>query len=185
LNALSNKIKSELNAFADWIKSYTNKYQKHTPNSFCYNIVCSGNKKYSRDTYFTAEDESDDVAQICIDRLEEDIKEIYNRLKFPKDMIFTEDEEKLFDETTICHICNKDLGDNRVRDHCHISGKFRGAAHNSCNINYKIPKFFPVYFHNLSGYDAHLLIQKLRGDKNEKISCIPNNEENYISFSRE
>jgi len=166
-------------------QSYTNKYQKHIPSSFCYKIVCSGNKKYSRGTYFTAEDESDDVAQIFIDQLENDIKEIYNRFKFPEDMIFTEDDEKLFDETTICHICNKDLGEDRVRDHCHISGKFRGAAHNSCNMNYKVPKFFPVYFHNLSGYDGHLLIKKLRGNNNEKISCIPNNEEKYISFSRE
>jgi len=166
-------------------KSYTNKYQKHKPCSFSYKIVCSGNKKYSRGTYYTAEDESDDVAQIFIDRLEEDLKERYERFKFPEDMIFTEDDEKLFDETTLCHICNKDLGEDRVRDHCHISGKFRGAVHNSCNINYKVPKFFPVYFHNLSGYDGHLLIKKLRGNNNEKITCIPNNEEKYISFSRE
>jgi len=46
-------------------------------------------------------------------------------------------------------------------------------------------KFFPVYFHNLSGYDGHLFIKKLRGNYNEKIRCIPNNEEKYISFSRE
>jgi len=70
-------------------KSYTNKYQKHVPCSFGYKIVCSGNKKYSRDTCFTAEDETDDAAQIFIDRLEEDIKEIYNRFKFPEEMIFT------------------------------------------------------------------------------------------------
>jgi len=86
-----------------------------------------------------------------IDRLEKDIKEIYNRFKFSAEMIFTEDDKKLFDEATICHICNKDLGKDRVRDHCHISGNFRGVAHNSCNINYEVPKFFSVYFHNLSG----------------------------------
>ena len=50
-------------------------------------------------------------------------------------MIFTEDDEKLFDEATTCHICDKELGEDRVRDHCHITGKFKGAAHNGCNIN--------------------------------------------------
>jgi len=50
---------------------------------------------------------------------------------------------------------------SKVRDHCHLSGKFRGAAHNKCNLNYKLPKFYPVVFHNLSGYDSHLFIKKL------------------------
>ena len=77
------------------------------------------------------------------------------------------------------------MGNNRVRDHCHFSGKFKGAAHNECNLNYKIPKFIPVVFHNLSGYDSHLLVKKLRGSQGEKIKCIPNNEEKYISFRRD
>ena len=65
-----------------------------------------------------------------------------------------------------------------------MSGKFRGAAHNECNINYKVSKFIPVVFHNLSGYDSHLFIKKLRGDNGENINCIPINEEKYISFGR-
>ena len=48
-----------------------------------------------------------------------------------------------------------------VRDRCHLSGKFRGAAHEVCNLKYKVPKFFPVVFHNLSGYDSHLFIKTL------------------------
>ena len=75
-----------------------------------------------------------------------------------------------------------------MRDHCHLTGKYRGAAHKSCNLNYtfrncKVPKFAPVYFHNLAGYDAHLFIKSL-GKTEETISCIPMNEENYISFSK-
>jgi hypothetical protein len=83
------------------------------------------------------------------------------KFKFPKRMIFTAADEKIYREATVCHICEQELGDDRVRDHCHLSGKFRGAAHESCNLNYKIPKFFPVVFHNLSGYDSHLFIKKL------------------------
>ena len=49
----------------------------------------------------------------------------------------------------------------KVRDHCHYTGKFRGAAHNSCNLEYQKPNFFPVVFHHLSGYDAHIFIMKL------------------------
>ena len=105
--------------------------------------------------------------------------------KFPEGMIFTENDEKLFDDAINCHICDEELGEDKVRDRCHITGEFRGAAHNGCNINYKVPQFFPIYFHDLSHYDGHLLIKKLRGNKYEKISCTPNNEEQYISFSRE
>ena len=83
-----------------------------------------------------------------------------------------------------CFICNKSLGKVKVRDHCHITGEYRGAAHNSCNLNYKIPKFFPVFFHNLSGYDSHLFIKNL-GVSKGKINCIPNNEEKYISFTKQ
>jgi len=66
-----------------------------------------------------------------------------------------------------------------VRDHCHLTGDYRGAAHSNCNLNYKIPKFYPVFIHNLANYDAHLFIKNLSG----KISCIPKTEEKYISSS--
>ena len=72
-----------------------------------------------------------------------------------------------------------------VKDHCHITGKFRGAAHNVCNLRLRInPKttIIPVVFHNLRGYDAHHIMQEI-GNINSKIKCIPNNMEKYISFS--
>jgi len=134
---------------------------------------------------FTAEDEDDDVAQIFIDSLEEEIREIYNRFKFNKNMIFTKKDAKNYNAATICHTCGGELGKDKVRDHCHLGGKFRGAAHNECNLNYKIPKFFPVVFHNLTGYDSHLFVKKLRGEMGEKINRIPCNEEKYVSFSRD
>ena len=166
--------------------SYTNKYQKHVPSSFCYYIKCFDDDLYSQaPVMFTAENEDDDVAQIFIDTLIENIKDIYKRFKFPKQMIFRKKDKELYDSATVCHICEGELGVDRVRDHCHLTGKYRGAAHNSCNLSYKVPKFFPVLLHNLSGYDSHLFIKKLRGDNNEKINCIPCNEERYISFSRE
>ena len=69
-----------------------------------------------------------------MDTLETNIKVIYKKFKSPKDMIITRHDELVYDNSTNCHICNEELGDDRVRDHCHLSGKFRGAAHEVCNL---------------------------------------------------
>ena len=74
-------------------------------------------------------------------------------------------------------------GDKKVRDHCHHSGKFRGAAHNKCNLLFRKPKHVPVILHNLAGYDSHLFIKSI-GKRQGNSDCIPNNEEKYISFSK-
>ena len=73
----------------------------------------------------------------------------------------TRHDELVYDNFTLCHICNEELGEDRVRDHCHLSGKFRGAAHEVCNLKYKVLTFFPDVFHNVSGYDSHLFIRTL------------------------
>ena len=125
--------------------------------------------------------------------LEEDIIEICERTKFPKKMVITNEDRKKYNNEKVYHIFKESLGNDKVRDHCHMTGKYRGAAHNSCNTKYQIPKFFPVIFHNLSGYDCHLFIKKLAhtgpGDQGSladgKLNCIPNKEEKYISFSKE
>ena len=72
-------------------------------------------------------------------------------------MIMTMHGKTAYDNSTLFHICNEELGKDRVRDHCHLTGKFRGASHEICDLKYKVPKFFPVVFLNLPGYDSHLL----------------------------
>ena len=69
-------------------------------------------------------------------------------------------DEERFQSSNKCWICDKliDLGDNKVRDHDHITGKYRGSAHWNCNINLKLNKKVPVIFHNLRGYDRHLIM---------------------------
>ena len=71
----------------------------------------------------------------------------------------------------------------RVRDHCHLTGRYRGAAHSDCNLNYKFSNRIPVVLHNLRGYDSHLIMQGLGKLKGVPIKCIPNNTEKYISFA--
>ena len=101
-------------------------------------------------------------------------------------MIFGEEEEERFNKQTKCWICDGELveGDKKVRNHCHFTGRFRGAAHNSCNRKYRRPNFTPVVFHNLSGYESHLFIKHL-GFSEGEIDCIPNNEEKYLSFTKQ
>ena len=93
-----------------------------------------------------------------------------------------EDNED-FENSNKCWICDNDYvdGDVKVRNHCHITGEYRGSAHRDCNINVKLNHKTPVVFHNLKIYDLHLIMQEL-GKFNLKINVIPNGLENYITF---
>ena len=86
-----------------------------------------------------------------------------------------------------CYICFKLFKEDnpKVRDHCHYSSSYRGLAHTKCNLQYKIPFYIPIVFHNLSGYDAHLFIKKLAASSTDgaKMGVIAKNKEDYISFS--
>ena len=79
-----------------------------------------------------------------MDTLEKNINDIYKKFKFPKDMIMTRHDELVDDNSTNSHMCNEDLGEDRVRDHCHLSGKFRGVAHEVCNLKYNSQLFFTI-----------------------------------------
>jgi len=104
-------------------------------------------------------------------------------------MIMTANDYRAFTDATDCYICRETLNDDRVRDHYHITGKYRGAAHNACNVKLRIYAYktkVPVVFHNLRGYDSHLIMSALGTStttKGQKISCIPNNMEKYTTFS--
>ena len=94
-----------------------------------------------------------------------------------------EDSED-FKNSTKCWICDNDYVDNdvKVRDHCHITGKYRGSAHRDCNINLKLNHKIIVIFHNLKKSDSHFFIEEL-GKFNFKINVIPNGLEKYMSFT--
>lgn len=99
-------------------------------------------------------------------------------------MKMTEEDNQQYNTATICYICEKDLGEDKVRDHCHFTGKFRGAVHNSCSLQCRKPVVLPVIFYNLRGYDAHLFIKQLSKIKGV-LNCIPSTEEKCISFAKE
>ena len=102
---------------------------------------------------------------------------------FNKNLIMAEEEENLFRESHNCWICKKliDNDDEKVTDHCHITGKFRGAAHWDCNIKFQLTKKISVIFHNLKVYAGHLIFSELN-KFDVKINVIPNGLEKYMAF---
>ena len=95
----------------------------------------------------------------------------------------------MYNKQKVCYICKKrfsiDGGKKKyfkVKDHCHYTGKYRGIAHDICNLRYKIPKEIPVVFHNSSTYDYHFIIKELAEEYEEEFECLGENTEKYIIF---
>ncbi|KAL0850902.1 hypothetical protein ABMA28_006811 [Loxostege sticticalis] len=159
--------------------SYTSPRQRHIPAAFAYYIVCSFDGSLNRFVQYRGRD--------CVDKfltkLYNDIKKIYEVLNTEVKMKFNDRDAKDFASAHVCHICNKPLIFDKVRDHCHLTGRYRGAAHQYCNLRYSVPKLVPVFFHNLAGYDCHLFIKEL-AESSGPVKVIPRNKENYVSFTK-
>ena len=131
----------------------------HTPSGWCV---------YSKFSYgdvtnpLTQYRGPDCVKKFC-EHIISEAKQLYN--SFPEKPMapLTKSQLKEYVRATKCHICFKSFSEEKrkVRDHCHYSGLFLGAAHSSCNLKYKIPNYIPVVFHNLAGYDAHLFSKRI------------------------
>ena len=98
--------------------------------------------------------------------------------------LLTEEQQESHENAKICYI-RKEKFENKyvkykkyrkVRDHCHYTGEYRGAAHSICNLKYRVPKKIPIVFHNGSTYDYHFIVKELA----EKFTCLGENTEKYI-----
>ena len=144
-------------------ESSTTETNKHTPSGYSLVAHCSFDKTKNNLDYYRGDN---CMKKFCKDLREYAIK-IINYEK--KDMIpLTKKEEKNHNKQKVCYICKKefDTADNdkkhhNVRDHCHYTRKYRGAAHNIFNLRYKIPKEIPIVFHNGFTYDYHFIINEL------------------------
>ena len=171
-------------------RSYTEKYQKHTACSFGYKVVCHYDNRYSGDVVIYR---GEDCIQKFMKCMFEEVKNCQSIIRdnFNKPLKMTKKDEKAFKMATHCHICEKKyrVDDVPVRDHCHVTGKYRGSAHGACNLKLQISAEkikIPVIFHNLKGYDSHFIINEL-GElikKGEEISInvIAQNAEKYMAF---
>ena len=177
--------------------SFTTKYQSHVPSGFCYTIKCMDETIYPTKTVLrTISEEDEDMGKLFVETLSEDLKPIYEILKTPKPMIMSNSNKTAYEKSEKCYACEIQFGSERInektkkkekivkcRDHCHVTGKYRGAACDKCNLRMKVPRFVPVLFHNLEGYDSHLFVKSL-GLEEGDIKCIPKTDEKYISFSK-
>ena len=159
-------------------------YQEHVPVSYSYKIV-------SIDPGFVHDQKlykGPSAAEHFLDTLQAESRDIFKKyITNPKPLMLSDKDEMAFQYASKCHICERDFVENdvKVRDHCHILGCYRGAAHKNCNLGYRInPKTWkmPVFFHNLRGYDGHLIIHAIQ-TRHGRVRVIPTNIEKYLAFS--
>ena len=102
-----------------------------------------------------------------------------------KDIIMTEEDQQDFENNNICRYCEKYIETDKVRDHCHLTGKYRGPAHNECNlqVKQKDSNFITIGLHNFSNYDCHMFFKTLVDRKKDNVNfkIIPKTDEKYIS----
>ena len=128
-----------------------------------------------------------DASEKFIESLHHEYEKLEN-IESDVEMIYTAEDKKNFDESTHCIFCNQPLDWNDknnpvARDHCHFSGKFRGAGHGVCNINAPKQSKIYIYMHNGSNYDNHFVISALSANKKTKnIEIIGNTKEKYVQI---
>ncbi|KYM93653.1 hypothetical protein ALC62_15744 [Cyphomyrmex costatus] len=157
-------------------------YQHHNVFSIAYYIHCSYDDSLSG--YRFRRDNN------CISWFADELKNLAHSVQsiistnVPMD--FTRDDCEKFNSATHCHVCEKPFAkdDKRARDHCHLTGRYRGPAHSNCNLNYKDSRCIPVVFHNLTGYDAHFIIKEIATAYEGHVDFLPITKEKYISFTK-
>ena len=164
-------------------ESSTTEINKHIPSGYSIFTHCSFDQTKNKLNHYTGKD---CMKKFCKD-LREHATKIINYEK-TKMMPLTKEEKIHYNDQEICYICKKEFDKSdkkhcKVRDHCHYTGKYRGSAHNICNLRYKIPKEIPVVFHNGSVYDYHFIIKELVKEFDGNFECLGENTEKYITFS--
>ena len=167
------------------LESVIQENKQHVPCSYGYKVISTVPLKSVQDfKVYTGQD--------CISKYMDDLKKIAievdkvlkSRNNKYKNHDLTRAEEEEFQNDDICHLCCNviEQNDTKVRDHCHLTGKYRGPAHNRCNINARERSVVKIIFHNGSNYDFKLLVKNLYRITND-IKAIPCNEEKFIMFS--
>ena len=162
-------------------------YQEHKPCGYMLNVVSRIDNACKPYLY-----RGEDCMKQFVEQLTEIKKDIFEKMNVNKPMDELTNEQKLeFKLSSHCSICGKKFepDDEKVRDHCHFTGKYRGAAHVKCNLDYSFRYVkIPIFFHNLKNYDAHLIIARanelnIELNRNKRIDVIAQNSEKFITFS--
>ena len=168
----------------------TTQFQEHIPIGYAYYLVCRFDETQNIFRSYTARSDDEDIGLHFVKSIRDTVLELWMSFRKSKSMKFTESDEKKFRRAKECWICGRKFSfmerfsKETVRDHCHYTGKFRGAAHSSCNLRWRRTKKILVIFHNFTGYDNHLFIKSL-GKIEGEISVIARNEEKHISVTKD
>ena len=180
-------------------RSYTEAHQTHEDCGYGYKVICCYDDKYSKHTRIYR---GENAVYKFMEKMLEEVEycKVVIKKHFNKPLVMTEVDEQHFKTMDGCHICGEKYIDKdvHIRDHCHITGKFKGSAHQECNLKLRIKPEnlkIPVIFHNPRGYDSHFIMQQIGEiankytykDKKGKeqpltINAIPNNMEKYMAF---
>ena len=155
------------------------KIKKHTPSGYSLFTYFSFDTAKNKLDYYGGKN---CMKNFCLG-LRKHATKIINYEK--KEMILlTKKEEKKHNKQKVCYICKKEFStdDSNKNYHCHYTGKYRGAAHDICNLRYKIPEEIPVVFHNGSTYDYHFIIKELAEEFEGEFECLGENTDKYIDF---
>ena len=174
-------FESNLKAVEIYEGFHSNKFQDHVPCSFACKVVCIDDKFTKPIVAFRGKNAAHEFVKVILNKYEY-CKKVMKK-HFNKNLIMSEKEEEQFQSSNISGICEKliNFDNEKVRDHCHVTGKVRGAAHWSCKINLQLTEKFPVIFQNLRGYDSHLIFRELN-KFDVKIEVIPDGLEKYVAF---
>ena len=142
-------------------ESSTTKINKHTPSDYSIFTSCSFDESKNKLNYYRGKD--------CMKKFCKDLKKHATRIinhEKKKIIPLTKEEKINYNDQKVSYICKKefdtiDKKHHKVRDHCHYTGKYRDAAHNICNLRYKVPREIPVVFHNGPTYNYHFIIKEL------------------------
>ena len=127
-----------------------------------------------------------------VDWFVDEVIKLENKMAFyfkntKKDIIMTDDDEEEYRNDNICRFCEKEILSDKVRDHCNLTGEYRGPAQSKCNINVTQDQssFIPFIFHNFSNYDCHMFFKKLVDKKKDQVDfeIIPKTNEEYTSVT--
>jgi len=185
------KLKNPFRIYADF-ESIIEKYDtsenkglkdKHKVMSYGFNLVSDYDFEFCKYYSFVSDNETSVINHFIetLLKLQDKIEKVIDN---NNPMVITKKQEEEFKIAKKCMICDLELNDDRVRDHDHISGLYRGACHSNCNINFNLKNYkIPVIFHNLKNYDAHLIISNLNNKNFSNMGIIAQNYEKFMTFN--
>ena len=157
----------------------TKKIMRHEACGYAYIIIGPNGKTYRPIQVYRGAD----AATHFVGKILKEMRDLTPKICKVNPMKMEKKDIINFQAATHCSICHGELGEDKVRDHCHITGRYRGACHNACNLQYRMRKILPVVFHNLKNYDGHLIVKTLDQFKNCDFQIIAQTMEKYITFS--